>query len=132
MPKKLYIEGGKNHPEVNFDPEKRIFSIKGKSFPENPGRFYQPLIDYIADLNLKPGDEITMEMLFYYLSSSSVISILEIIKELEDLRQKGYKINIKWMYDEDDDDMRKIGEDYINITSLPFEMIPVDDDEEED
>ena len=46
----LHIDPSLTTPEIHFDLEKAQFSIKGSSYPENSLKFYQPVVQYLADL----------------------------------------------------------------------------------
>ncbi len=122
--KKLIIKSQKNTPEIIFDQESDRFEISGRSFPENSKKFYLPVFKWLDSFD--PGDkEITFRFQFYYISSSSIISLLELIKKLSNLIKNGSNISIVWAYDEDDEDIRKIGDDYSKLVSIPFIMEPI-------
>ena len=78
--KNLVIKEGKNTPEIEFNVESMEFSIKGRSFPENAKKFYQPVIDWLNELT-PSFKRLSVEFQLYYISSSSVISMLEIINK---------------------------------------------------
>lgn len=123
---KLHISEGKNTPEVNWDVESGIFSITGKSFPENSKKFYNPLNDWLDEQDFE--GELEFEFYFYYLSSSSIIAIYQILKRLEAIADKGASIQIVWKFDEGDDDIERIGSDYQKITSLNIRPVQVEED----
>ena len=45
--KELIINETQNTPGVNFNPFDGILEIEGKSIPEKPDEFYNPLLDWI-------------------------------------------------------------------------------------
>ena len=49
--------------------------------------------------------------------------ILQIIKKIELLHKKNDKVVIKWMFEEEDEDMEESGEEYALCSSVPFEII---------
>lgn len=122
---KLIITEDKNTPSVTFDPETSTFSLLGKSFPENSKKFYAPVIEWLEQYSPASQSKIEFNFYFYYLSSSSVIAVLEILRRIGNWRQNGASININWNYDEDDEEIRRIGEDYMKIVEFPFNFIPV-------
>ena len=121
---KLVIEEDKNTPYVILDPETSAFRFFGKSFPENSNKFYQPIIEWLGKYSPPPGSEVEVNFYFFYLSSSSVIAVLEIIKRICQWQKKGVRITINWMYDEDDEEIKRTGEDYMKIMGVPFNLIP--------
>jgi hypothetical protein len=56
------------------------------------------------------------------MSSSSIIALLKTLNYAERLFGAS-NIWIKWRYEEDDDDIRKIGEDFSHILGIEFEFI---------
>ncbi|MBL4652902.1 MAG: SiaC family regulatory phosphoprotein, partial [Flavobacteriales bacterium] len=57
------------------------------------------------------------------ISSSSIISVLEIIRKLDKININHKAVSINWYYDEDDDDIKKIGEDYQRISNVSINLI---------
>ncbi|MBL4651389.1 MAG: SiaC family regulatory phosphoprotein, partial [Flavobacteriales bacterium] len=63
----LILAEGKNTPEIVFNPADGVFTIKGKSFPENAKKFYAEVLDWLD--NFVPEDELTFDIILYYISS---------------------------------------------------------------
>jgi hypothetical protein len=112
----LIIEEGKNTPKVNWDIDSEVFIMSGKSFPENTKKFYNQLTDWLDAQKLE-GTK-TFEFHFYYLSSSSIIAVYQILKRLESASENDVSIGVIWKYDDGDEDIQRIGLDYEKITSL--------------
>src|SRR5688572_19135064 len=96
------IPEGKNTPNVTFNSKSNTLVICGKSYPENARKFYDEVL-----LNLKAHlfpPIFNIEMDFDYVSSSSVISMLELLKKLKNLAP-GTDFNIKFIFEKGDDDM---------------------------
>lgn len=125
---KLIIPEEKNTPNVILDVENATYRFFGKSFPENSKKFYQPVLDWIENYSPENGANAEVNFYFYYLSSSSVIAILEILKRLIRWKQQGVQVSINWSYDEDDDEMKRIGEDYMRIVDFKFNFIAAADE----
>ena len=47
------------------------------------------------------------------------------IKKLEVIHKAKNEVEIKWFYEEDDEDMLEAGEDYESIIRVPFQMIEI-------
>lgn len=114
-------ESSRNSPEIRFDLVKGEFSIKGKSFPENSKKFYAPFMEWI-DKNPLPENAV-VEMQFDYISSSSVIAVLELIRRME---EKQSQIRIIWAFESGDDDMQNVGLNYKKLSKLNFEFVEYD------
>ena len=114
-------------PFVKLDGENGVVEIKGRSIPENSVEFYKPLIDWIDEYGNAPKDNTLINIQLEYFNTSSSKCILDIFKKLELLFKKGFKVQVNWYYEEDDEDMFEAGEDYQSIINLPFKMIEMEE-----
>ena len=124
----LQIQSSNNTPFVSWNPATAEFVVEGKSFPENTKNFYTPLIQWLN--NFEPGqNEVCFRFGFDYVSSSSVIALLEVLRTIEKLMRRGANISIVWAYDEGDEDIQKIGLDFEKLVSIPFSYVEVKETE---
>ena len=121
----LFIEATKYTPEINFDPEKGILEIKGKSYPENTFDFYAPVMEWLKEYFKNPKEPTIINIELIYFNSSSSKWLFDFFDFLEEQVNKGHKIIINWIYDVDNDVAEEAGEDFkeefenleINLTS---------------
>ncbi len=119
--KSLIIESEKNTPYIYCNPGESKFLISGKSFPENSRKFFQPLLAWLD--GFVPESEVCFDFNLDYISSSSVIAILEVLKKIETVGSKNDGgVHVRWYYDQGDDDILKIGLDYERLTTISFEF----------
>jgi hypothetical protein len=121
----LFIKEGKNTPKVSGNRNINELIFKGNSYPENVLQFYTPILNWIEELK-KDNDEIIIDCQFYYIASSSVIAFLKLLQKVESLYKKE-NIKFIWKYEEGDDDIKKIGQDYSTILDTPIEIIEVEE-----
>ena len=127
MASKLVIEEERHTPRIIIDPEKNVFEITGKSFPEDSKQFYKPVFDWFDNHSAALPKELDFRFNLFYLSSSSIIAIKQLLIKLRDMRKTtGVDVRVLWHYDADDDDIRKTGEDYVKVTQLDFRFIAND------
>lgn len=107
----------KNTPEIRFDPSSARFTIRGKSYPENSRQFYAPVLQWIR-MNRFPASSV-LELEFDYISSSSVIAILEMLKMIEETDKS---VKVIWTYEAGDDDLMNVGMNYRKLCGLEFEF----------
>ena len=117
----LLIEQGKNTPRIFGDSINSILMMEGSSFPENVRKFYAPIDDWLDSIATNKST-MCIDCKFYYLASSSIIALLKTLKHAERLFGNS-NVSIKWSYEEDDDDIRKIGEDFSHLLGIEFEFI---------
>jgi hypothetical protein len=120
---RLEIPEGGNTPHILFDPGTPVFKIEGKSFPEDSKEFYRTLIEWLEAFKKELPASFQLNFNLFYLSSSSIISVKQILLKLVEFQSMGTKVTVVWNYDEDDDDIKKTGEDYMKITKLPFQFV---------
>ena len=131
---KLLIEPTPNSPKIVLDPESRNFEFSGESRPENVRKFYLPILEwleaYTAQQDKLKDDERTFGLLcqfnFEYFNSTSAKYILDIFKSLNAINALGIELEIKWLYEEDDEDMLEVGQEMSRMSKLSFEYIKSD------
>ena len=121
----IIIEGTPKTPTVHFDSSQGVFKLEGRSIPENSVEFYKPLVDWLDQYKEKPLPKTTVEVKLEYFNTSSSKCILDVFKKLEMIHKAKNDVEIKWYYEEDDEDMLEAGEDYESIIRVPFEMIEI-------
>ncbi len=124
----LVIQETIDSPYVCLDKEKNIFEIKGKSLPENVNIFYQPIIDWFSDYFKNSNPETVINFKLDYLNTASSKALLSLLLVVEDAVKNGINASVKWYYEEDDEDMKDIGEEYSDIIQIPFEIIQIDNE----
>lgn len=131
----IKISSTEKSPRVLFDPDNRRFELEGNSRPENVREFYHPIIDklknYFEEIlhsdNLEDYKENPVKFVFKleYFNSSSAKFISDILVLIGNYSKKGVHIKIYWYFDEGDEDMMEVGEDFSEMIDIPFQMIMV-------
>ncbi len=119
----LKIKGTYDTPSVDFNPDKGIFEIAGRSLPSSSFNFYSPVMDEISNYLKNPKELTKFEFKMEFISSSSTKIFQEIFSQLEDAYKKGAKVIVNWYYKFGDDDMKELGDDLRMDTSFPFEFV---------
>lgn len=117
---RLVIKATDDTPEIVFDKSKEIFMISGKSLPEDVIEFYTPVFSWLEQYTGNPNEETRFLVKVSYFNSASQRALNEIFTILSRLLVKGKKVDVEWCYNEDDDEMREAGQEYADITKLPF------------
>ena len=132
--KPLIIKPTEYTPKVLLDPQKNKFEISGESRPENPAKFYQPILDWLdkyyslrywkdSSFDTKT-EEIVFEFKFEYFNSTSARYILDILEKIGEFHKAKIDIKVKWYY-VDELDIKESGEEFLKIMNIPFEIIAV-------
>lgn len=107
-------------PRIEFNAQKNIFLLKGKSLPENTHQFYEPVIKWLAMYRAEANPETNLVCKLEYFNTASSKKILEVIEVLKTIPGK---ISVEWHYLVDDDDMLDVGKEFSEMTKLPFAYI---------
>lgn len=116
----LIIESTNATPAVLFLTEKGILKFEGKSLPEDAIGFYQKiemaLNDYVANSEC---DLLHITCEFEYINTSSCKALYIILKKAVDSINN---VSIVWGYEEDDEDILELGEDFADALGVEFEF----------
>ena len=96
--------------------------LKGRSILENATDFYAPILLELEKYNQHPAAQTLVDFQLEYFNTSSSKCILDILKQLQEIHLGISEVTINWFYDEDDEEMLEIGEDYSSIINVPFEL----------
>ncbi|MFO7575491.1 MAG: DUF1987 domain-containing protein [Bacteroidales bacterium] len=129
---KLFIPGSDLSPEVILDPATWRLSVSGTSAPEDVRSLYYPVTEWVTEMvnklidNPAAADKSGVVMTFdlKYFNSSSGKFFHDIFVELARLRNEGCSLEVRWLYDADDQDMLEAGQDMAELSKLEFTYLP--------
>ena len=116
------IKGTAETPTIEFNSDKGYLSIKGRSIPENSIDFFEPFLKVLEDYTENPLAQTEVDFHFEYFNTSSSKCILDILRLLQKIHLGKNNVNINWYYDEDDEEIQEIGNDYSHIINVPFNI----------
>ncbi|HIP37467.1 MAG TPA: DUF1987 domain-containing protein [Crocinitomix sp.] len=119
----LRIQATVKTPEILFDPVNEVFEIKGKSVPDDAEEFFRDVLEWVEDYISNPNESTVFKIDLEYFNISSSKRILFLFYKLNELKEKGKKIKVQWFYNEDDEDMFEVGQDYAFMVKIDFEFI---------
>lgn len=122
----LNLNPTKTTPHVFFDPLLGKLVLEGRSSPEDSIGFYSPIMDKLNGSSYSTGT-LTVEMKFDYFNSSSGRCLMDMIRVLGHIHANGTTITVNWYYEEEDDDMLEMGEDFEDISNLTFQYHIIQD-----
>jgi len=120
----LAIMGSPKTPAVRSDSNQGLLEITGRSNPENTIEVFKPIVNWVEEYVLNPGENTTINIQLEHFNTSSSKSLIGILKRLEALKKEGRSIVINWYYDADDEDILEAGENFESVIEIPFKMIP--------
>jgi len=120
----LIIEKTVKTPSIIFDYNLGELLIEGISIPENTSEFYKDVMAWIVNYAENSQAKTTLVLKLEYFNTSTSVVLLNIFKAFSEI--KASELLIKWYFEEDDVEMEEVGEDYLNIVKVPFELISVE------
>jgi hypothetical protein len=119
-------------PEIILAPEENKFIIAGKSAPEDVRSLYYPVVEWMEDFLVwvrekRPYTDtspLIMKIDLEYFNSSSAKFLFDILTRLQTLADEGVPVEVQWLYDEEDIDLREAGEDLALLCNMQFKYCP--------
>lgn len=123
MIEKIDIKGTRDTPEILFDPQNNIFTIKGNSMPEDATAFFGPIFNWVEKYIESPVDNTNIICNLEYFNSTSAKMIYQIFIEFEKVFDKDKKAEIFWYFDNGDKLIEEKGFEFQEVLELPFNII---------
>ncbi len=117
-------------PGVSFNPNMNLITISGISVPENHVSFYNPILAWFEAFVQNPPEQTHVVIEMEYFNTSSSTYLLKIFRTLEKILDLGRKVELFWIYEEDDWDMRECGIDYKTLVKFPFTLKAIKEGED--
>ncbi len=127
--KPISINATFNTPAVKLNPQKGQFLLEGRSIPEDPGIFYEPILNWVDDYFDNPASLTHIIIKLEYVNSGSSKYLLEFFRIIDKNHQVGKHCQISWYYEEEDEAIQDLGEHYKNTIDVPFEFKIIEEEE---
>ncbi|MBN2349956.1 MAG: DUF1987 domain-containing protein [Bacteroidales bacterium] len=112
-----------NTPGIEFNPETGLLKIEGRSIPENPGEFFENLINWLEEYYSNPAQITQLELFLEYINSGSSKYLLSIFRMIKKKYSEGNNCVVNWYYEEDDEAIQSLGEHFKTSLRIPFNLI---------
>lgn len=112
-----------NSPTIVLDKETNEFMFTGRSLPENPKVFYTPIFDWFDNYFEDPNSETNVVFEIEYMNTASSKMLLDLFRKFRKAESDGINIRVKWIYDEDDEEVLEAGSDFAEMTNVKFDLV---------
>ncbi|MEL0614068.1 biofilm regulation phosphoprotein SiaC [Marinomonas arenicola] len=119
----LLINSTQSSPEIRGDWENGILYMKGDSYPENSYELYSDVVAWVSRFLKETSSPLTLELSLVYLNTSSIKVMMDIFDEMEEMHQTDRQVSVKWFYDEDNERVAELAEEFKEDCSFPFDII---------
>lgn len=120
---KIILKETKHSPSVILNPESGVFELRGSSFLDNAHEFYSPLIDWLKEYEKNPAASTKVIFELNYINTSSQRMMFDFLKRINFLFKSGHPVAVEWLYDENDYDLKDVGEDLLSFMEFPYKII---------
>jgi len=123
----LDIQATKSSPFVVFDPVAGVLRIEGQSYPENPVRFYEPVLAALEEWFVeKAGCALTVNINLSYMNTSSSKCLMNLLDRLDEASRGGALVTVNWYYDVDNEMAHESAEEFREGLQVPFNVIALE------
>ncbi len=121
----LKIAATDRSPDVDFDFDAGIFSLKGESYPEDASTVFGPIFAAL-DRFFSGGEGRALRFDFdlIYFNSSSAKALMNMFQMMENAAGCGTTVVVNWHYAADDETMKEFGEDFSeDLENVTFNLV---------
>lgn len=118
---RYFVEATKMTPQIELDPDKKVYSLTGNSRPENPMQFYKPMFDWLNSYFESATEKMNFEVRMDYFNTSTSKILLDLF-ELFEKYAESKDIHVIWYYQSDDEEMQEAGEELLDLVELSHEI----------
>ena len=99
-----------------------MFNVEGKEVGFFVVVCWERGLSWLDDYSKAPHKVTNVIVKLDYFNISSSKRILFMFYKLNELHDKGYKVSVQWHYQEGEDDMYEVGQDFAFMVKIPFEF----------
>lgn len=118
----FHIPATRSTPEIFLDTDTNVYRVVGHSIPENAGKFYTPVLEWLREniTNISSGS--VFEFCLPYFNSSSLKALYMMLMEVKKESEKGRKFEVDWYIEDDDDFMTDAAETFSEMVGIKLNL----------
>ena len=116
----LHIDSTQSTPSISADAHAGIIEMRGDSYPENSYELFSPVMQWIDDYLAAADCKLVLNLHLLYLNTSSVKAMMDIFDMLEEAHRAKRAVEVNWYYDEQNERVAELAEEFKEDCSFPF------------
>lgn len=121
----ITISGTQSTPEIRSDWAAGQLHLRGDSYPENSYELFNQVFEWLEQfLAQQPARPLSLEITLLYLNTSSIKVLMDIFDLLEAAHDQGKPVGVNWYYDERNERVAELAEEFREDCTFPFAIIP--------
>lgn len=112
----LLLEATQDTPAIMLNKRDGVFHLTGRSILEDPGSFYDPVIEWLSAYAKQPNEATNFMFKLHYFNSGTSKMIYNMLLILKDIPGA----QVEWCYQKDDDDILEAGKEFEEELEMSF------------
>ena len=101
-----------------------IMNFTGRSILTDPKVFFDPITIWVNKYLKSPADETVINIKLEYIDTASTQSLYSILRQINTVRKKGLVLMVNWYIEDEDPEMKELGEMIEQRLGIEFQYIP--------
>ena len=101
-----------------------IMNFTGRSILTDPKIFFEPITIWVNKYLKNPADETVINVKLEYIDTASTQSLYSILRQINTVRKKGLVLMVNWYIEDEDPEMKELGEMIEQRLGIEFQYIP--------
>ncbi len=101
-----------------------IMNFTGRSILTDPKIFFEPINTWVGKYLRNPAEETVVNIKLEYIDTASTQSLYQILRQLNGVRKKGLVFMVNWHIEDEDPEMKELGEMIEQRLGVEFQYIP--------
>lgn len=101
-----------------------ILNFTGRSILTDPKLFFDPINAWVGKYLKKPAEETVINIKLEYIDTASTQSLYQILRQINTVRKKGLVLMVNWYVEDEDPEMKELGEMIEQRLGIEFQYIP--------
>lgn len=118
----INIASTQSTPSIQTDFRNGVVEMRGDSYPENSFELFSPVLDWIDAYLREDARPLRVDLHLLYLNTSSVKAMMDIFELLEQAHRAGRDVGVNWYYDEQNERVAELAEEFREDCSFPFDI----------
>lgn len=100
-----------------------LIKFTGRSILTDPKVFFDPIHTWITKYLKHPAKETAVHVKLEYIDTASTQELYQILRQLNTTRNRGNLVNIAWYIEDEDPEMKELGEMIEQRLGIEFEYL---------
>ena len=101
-----------------------ILNFTGRSILTDPKNFFDPITNWVHKYLKDPAEETVINIKLEYIDTASTQSLYQILRQINSVRKIGLVLMVNWYIEDEDPEMKELGEMIEQRLGIEFQYIP--------